>query len=183
MTKKRARQKAASNGKKPEETPASTGQNGASDLGRPSKFTLDVRERIIGAIRSGAYNETAAAYAGIGERTFYRWLAQADEDEKAGIDLEASDFRQFRQAVEKAQAEAELEHILVIRNAAKGKPTADGVPGTPGQWQAAAWMLERKHPGRYGRRLVSTAPPTPTDDDKPRKEGRTYRIAGLDLVI
>lgn len=191
---KRARQKAASNsaeapksvgkhGKTPD-PPATAAQQGASNVGRPSKFTQEVRERIIGAVRSGAYNETACAFAGIGESTFYRWLEQARQDEQA--DLEVSEYREFWEAIQKAQSEAEIEKLLIISNAAKGKPTSDGVPGTAGQWQAAAWFLERKHPERYGRRIVTIPDPDPED---PRKKGKPaakkqyFRFGGQVLEI
>jgi transposase len=144
-----------------------------------------VQERILGAIRSGAYNETAAAYAGIGESTFYKWLARA-QDELAGGPEARGIYVEFREAVEKAQAESELEHLLVIRGAAQGRPTKQGVPGSPQQWQAAAWMLERKHPDRYGRRIVQIPDPDP---DNPKKKGgparkpQYFRFGGQILEI
>ena len=42
--------------------------------GRPSKLTPEVQEKIVTAIRAGNYAQVAAVYAGIGERTFYRWM-------------------------------------------------------------------------------------------------------------
>jgi transposase-like protein len=154
-------------------------------MGRPTKLTADLKERLIGALRSGAPNETAAGFAGIAESTFYAWLARAQEDLKANPEI-ATDYTEFQEAVEKAQAEAELEKLLIINAAAKGKPTTEGAPGTAGQWQAAAWFLERRHPERYGRRIVTIPDPDPED---PRKKGKPaakkqyFRFGGQVLEI
>lgn len=154
-------------------------------MGRPTKLTSEIQERILGAIRSGAYNETAAAYAGIAESTFYAWLAKANADREAHPES-GTDFTEFQEAVEKAQSEAELEKLLIIRAAAKGTPTSEGVPGTAGTWQAAAWMLERQHPDRYGRRIVQIPDPNPEDPKKKGKGDRKpqyFRFGGQILEI
>jgi transposase-like protein len=209
MLTKRARQKAASGVKKHgkvSEKPAKTVADGATSrvtavdpvnktitittdgpprIGRPTKLTPDLKERIVGAIRSGAYNETAAAFAGIAESTFYAWLANAQKDREANPE-QGTDFTEFQEAVEKAQAEAELDKLLIIGKAARGQPTAEGVPGTPGSWQAAAWMLERKHPDRYGRRIVQIPDPTPDDPKKKGKAAKNpqyFRFGGQILEI
>lgn len=194
---KRARQKAATNGKKGGKTPATGSQQGAissaqaptnaepARMGRPTKLSADLKERLIGALRSGAPNETAAGFAGIAESTFYAWLARAQDDLKNNPEI-ATDYTEFQEAVEKAQAEAEIEKLLIINNAAKGKPTTEGAPGTAGQWQAAAWFLERRHPERYGRRIVTIPDPDPED---PRKKGKPaakkqyFRFGGQVLEI
>lgn len=103
------------------------------NTGRPSKLTADIQNKIIEAIRAGAYVETAAAYAGINKTTFYDWL-------KKGARGEAPAFVEFSNAVQKALASSEMRDIVTITKAAES------------QWQAAAWRLERKHPNRWGRR-------------------------------
>ena len=50
-------------------------------------------------------------------------------------------YSDFRDAVEKARAEAEAQKLKAIHIAA-----------TDGTWQAAAWWLERSFPDRWGRR-------------------------------
>jgi transposase-like protein len=183
--------------KRKPKTPPATPHDGASSsaqasngteqarMGRPTKLTADLKERLIGALRSGAPNETAAGFAGIAESTFYAWLARAQDDLKANPEI-ATDYTEFQEAVEKAQAEAELEKLLIINAAAKGKPTTEGAPGTAGQWQAAAWFLERRHPERYGRRIVTIPDPDPED---PRKKGKPaakkqyFRFGGQVLEI
>jgi transposase len=102
-------------------------------MGRPTKLTPEVQERIITALRAGNYQETAANYAGISAKTFYEWM-QRGKDEPESI------YRDFREAVEKAKSDAEVRDLYLIDQAAQS-----------GSWQAAAWKLERKFPQKWGR--------------------------------
>jgi transposase len=104
-------------------------------MGRPTKLTPEVQDKIVAALRAGNYQETAAMYAGVEARTFYRWMERGESD---GTEDEI--YRQFRQAVEKAKADAEVRDIALIDKAAHD-----------GSWQAAAWKLERKFPHKWGR--------------------------------
>jgi transposase len=131
-------------------------------MARPSKFTPDVRQKIVNAVRGGNGRETSARVAGISEATLYGWLDRGRR-EKSG------QFNEFYEAVQKAEAEAEVEAVLRIRQASIGgqvvsrKTTTrtnragetvtrvDETYSRP-EWQAAAWLLERKYPGRWGRR-------------------------------
>jgi transposase len=103
-------------------------------MGRPTKLTEDAQERIISALKAGNYMDTAAQYAGVDESTLHRWIARGKEED-SGL------YYEFRKAVEKARAEAEARNVHLIQTAAQG-----------GTWQAAAWFLERSHPGKWGRR-------------------------------
>lgn len=47
-------------------------------LGRPTKLTATVQNKIVKALRMGNYAEVAAAYAGVSERTFYGWLERGE---------------------------------------------------------------------------------------------------------
>lgn len=102
-------------------------------MGRPSKLTPELQERIVQAIRAGNYIETAAAYAGIAKSTLYDWL-------KRGARAKTGKYRAFSDAVQRALAEAEVRDVAIIGKAAQE------------QWQAAAWRLERKFPERWGRK-------------------------------
>jgi hypothetical protein len=102
--------------------------------GRPSKLTPEITYRIAELIRAGNYREVAARAAGIGTTTFYRWL---DE----GARQNRGQFREFWDAIKRAEAEAECKSVAVIDAAAQG-----------GTWHAAAWRLERMFPDRWGRR-------------------------------
>lgn len=104
-------------------------------MGRPTKLTPEVQERIVQALRAGNYQETAATYANITAKTFYEWMKRGESDDES-----ERIYRDFREAVEKAKADAEVRDVALIDKAA-----------TDGSWQAAAWKLERKFPQRWGR--------------------------------
>jgi hypothetical protein len=102
-------------------------------MGRPTKLTEAIRDKIVEAILAGNYQDAAARYAGIDPATFYRWMQKGD-----GTD---DHYGEFREAVENAKAAAEVENVAIIRRAARD-----------GTWQAAAWWLERTRPQKYGRK-------------------------------
>lgn len=101
--------------------------------GRRTKLTPEIQEKIVSAIRAGNYANVAAEYAGIGERTFYRWLERGREANR-GI------YWHFWQAVKKAEREAEVRAVAIIQKHMEGN------------WQAAMTYLERKFPQRWSRR-------------------------------
>lgn len=102
-------------------------------VGRPTKLTPEVQDRIILSLRAGNYLETACKANGITKATLYNWLDRASRHKEPL-------FLAFLDAVEKAQSEAEQRDVALIAQAAQT------------QWQAAAWRLERKFPDRWGRR-------------------------------
>src|SRR5207237_775595 len=102
--------------------------------GRPTKLTPEVVKRIVDSIRAGNYLENSAAYAGIWKVTLFDWLRRGNH-QTTGM------YRGFRDGVEKALAEAEIRDVMNITKAAEKN------------WQASAWRLERKFPGRWGRKV------------------------------
>lgn len=103
--------------------------------GRKLKLDYELIERIELIIRSGNYAQTACEMVGIGTTTYYRWLELADKEGSPKI------YREFRDAIKRAEANAEVVSVARIRQAAD-----------EGTWQAAAWYLERKHGERWGRK-------------------------------
>jgi hypothetical protein len=112
--------------------------------GRPSKLTPKVQERIVSVIRAGNYAYVAAEYAGIGQSTFYRWL-------ELGAEQKSGRYREFREAVKRAEAEGEVRAVAIIQ---KHMMT---------NWQAAMTYLERKFPQRWARRMDVTSGGRPFD--------------------
>lgn len=102
--------------------------------GRPTGLTPEVQDRIVQALEAGNYKETAAAYAGIGVSTLYRWLEWGADPDGQPI------YQEFREAVQSAISRAEVRNVALIQKAAQD-----------GTWQAAAWFLERSAPARWGR--------------------------------
>lgn len=100
--------------------------------GRKTRLTPERQQKIVNAIRAGAYVETAAAAAGVNKVTLYRWL-------KRGNKYPGTIYEAFAEAVHEATAQAEMRDVLTISKAAGD-----------GDWRAAAWRLERKYPKRWG---------------------------------
>ena len=69
--------------------------------GRPFTFNPQVHRALVEAIRQGESNRRAAEVAGIGIRTFYRWLARGQRGEPR--------FARFARDISQARAQAELD--------------------------------------------------------------------------
>jgi len=102
-------------------------------MGRRTRLTNKTRDTILKGIRLGLTHERAAQLAGITARTFYTWKSKGEKGT-------APIYIQFLQALKKAEVEGEAANIQVIVKA-----------GQEGTWQAAAWLLERRHPERWAR--------------------------------
>lgn len=103
-------------------------------MGRPSKLTPKIQEKIVMAIRAGSSPEGAAQYAGIDRSTFYRWMEQ-------GRRARSGPFRKFRDAIEKGKADLET---MVAAKVIKGI--------NEGKLDLAIQFLERRYPDLWGRR-------------------------------
>ena len=117
------------------------------NLGRPTKLTEEVQEKILGAVRAGIWLDQAAALAGIAASSLYLWadkgqraLELAEVENRALTPSEAV-YADFSESLKKARAEAEARNITLVQQAASA-----------GTWQAAAWFLERSFPNRWGRK-------------------------------
>ena len=93
--------------------------------GLPTKRTPENLQKIVQAIKLGATYELAANYAGMSYETFNEWRK---------ADVEVSE------AIKQAEGQAAVLLLSKIEQAA-----------TDGNWQAAAWKLERRYPKMYGR--------------------------------
>lgn len=99
-----------------------------------TKYTLELQESICKALRRGMYLETAAALSDVSKAQLYEWLKRGKQ-QPDGV------YGTLPDAVEKAIAEGEARDLDTIDEAAQ-----------QGQWQAAAWRLERRAPSRWGRK-------------------------------
>lgn len=89
-------------------------------MARPSKYQPATVKKITDALSAGNTRKASAQYAGIGENTLGDWLRR---------------FRDFRDAVLRAEAAAEVAHVANIARA-----------GQAGSWQASlAWLERRRH--------------------------------------
>ncbi len=108
--------------------------------GRPSKFAPEAAAAVLAHVRRGATRGLAANAAGLGRSTLMRWIARGKKERRG-------QFRDFWDALKKAEAELVIELVQRINSAAER-----------GTWQAAAWTLERRYPEYYsthGRELAA----------------------------
>lgn len=116
----------------------------ANKGGRPTKLNDDLKDQICKVVRAGNYIETAAAYAGLSKQTLYDWMKRGRREAEARIEGKPAQRREekyvrFLDAIEKALADSEIRDVAIVAKAATEN------------WQAAAWKLERRNPGRWGR--------------------------------
>lgn len=140
--------------------------------GRPQKLTEELIKTVVNAMRAGVYLETAAAHAGVTSVTLRDWI-------RKGVAGKSKLHKQFSSAIEKAEADAELNAAATVRKFGDGivvdvvRTTTKVTPAKDErgrdititttettterrpvrEWTAAAWYLERRKPGRWGRRL------------------------------
>ena len=105
-------------------------------MGRTTKLTKPVQDRIVELLELGNYQGTAARAAGISRSTFHRWMQRGADDKATNT---ASAYRDFRDSVKKAEANAEVAAVKCV------------LDGAEKSWQAAMTYLERKFPERWSR--------------------------------
>jgi hypothetical protein len=104
-----------------------------ADMGRP-RFLDEGKLREIAALMSAGYPlSRAAEYVGCSTRTIRREIKRNKE---------------FAEKVRKNQLFAELDPLNAIRNFGRT------------HWRAAAWLLERTYPDRYGKQNPALLKPS-----------------------
>lgn len=98
--------------------------------GRPPKLTPQVRDDLLKWLRNGLPLELAARMAGTHDATVRAWRAKS----RSGV----RGYKGFDADVEQALAEGEGVNVARIVHAGKSN------------WRAAAWLLERQFPNKYG---------------------------------
>jgi hypothetical protein len=95
--------------------------------GRKTLYTPERVEALIKALEAGLPHSQACDIVGLGHRTFYAWKASKPE---------------FASEVARAEAKVVVDLLGIINRASEQ------------HWQAAAWILERRWPERWGRRVI-----------------------------
>jgi hypothetical protein len=106
-------------------------------------------QSITNALRLGMYLETAVILAGTTKDTFFEWMRRGNKEP-------FGPYRELLDAVNKAVAEGEARHLANIDRAGRN------------QWQASAWMLERRHHSKWAKRETQRFEHA-NADDKPFK--------------
>ncbi len=121
-------------------------------VGRKLKLNQDRIARLTTNLQVGSYIEPACRHAGISVATFYIWMRHGEDvrdqleqrrelgepDPRPNAD--EAPFLQFLEAMESAMAHAEIRATTQIALAGAE------------EWRAAAHLLERRHPERWGRK-------------------------------
>lgn len=102
---------------------------------------------LIQALQGGNYIEHACHYADLAPSTVYRWLERGrteKQSQEQGNPPNPAEtpYIELCDSIEKARASAIVANVTIIQSAARN-----------GQWQAAAWWLERSLPNQYGRKI------------------------------
>lgn len=126
-------------------------------VGRPEKLTAELRGRIVAAVRAGADFGVAARAAGVSRSTLARWRAR-------GAGERAGPYRELHEALVRAEAECEVRQLVLINRAAEHN------------FRAAAWLLARRYPERWGRR------PPPAAEQLPEAAEEAGGAAELDAA-
>lgn len=100
---------------------------------------------MVKYIKAGNYTKIACKALGIGKTTHYTWMERgkkASELEEKGNKIQKSEkiYRDYRDSIRQAEAEAEIRNVTIIQVAAKD------------DWRAALEILARKYSKRWGRK-------------------------------
>jgi hypothetical protein len=98
-----------------------------------TKFCKEIADALCEALRKGHTYESAADVVGIHYDTFLRWR-------KEGEGKTCREKVQFLLDVKRAEGSMITECLDIVKQAAD-----------KGQWQAGAWLLERRHWRKYGK--------------------------------
>jgi len=114
--------------------------------GRPSDLTPEVIETVRRILPTCLYMDTVANYLGLDRTTVNKWLKRGSKEHKrlakSNTKPRAKEalYLEFFLIHKKAIAEGEIYNAGIIKKAASDV------------WQAAAWTLERRFPGHWGRK-------------------------------
>ena len=132
-----------------------------------SKLTDEMIATLAGHVRNGLTHRDAAQLAGINESTLTRWKNRAEDSEDGpalplartlctSLKEAESGFKQANLAVIRRSAN---EPYVVTKEYVRKSPdgsiimTVTVTETRPPAWQPAGWLLERKIPVEFGKRL------------------------------
>ena len=96
-------------------------------MGRRTKLTSEIQQRIIQALQTGATYDLCAQFAGIAPSTLYLWMKQ-------GRERKSKDKIEFLESIKRAESRGAIANLGLIQKAAQD-----------GDWKASAWIMERRH--------------------------------------
>jgi hypothetical protein len=108
------------------------------------KLTEELIKEICKYISNGLGVKDCCDIVGISQQSFYRWQTEAETGfkegkEELGAATNIKLKRLLSEEIKKAYSKYKLVHITRINEASKN------------EWQASAWMLERKFPDEFAK--------------------------------
>lgn len=104
------------------------------DIMPRTKLNRELIKMAAQLIESGNYITDVCKALRVSREAFYAWLRKGEKAEE-GLEKELYD------AIKEAEGRAIARNVALIQKAAQN-----------GNWQAAAWWLERKYPKEWGRK-------------------------------
>lgn len=137
--------------------------------GRPSKLTETTMLLLNAALSNGMFIEEACIHAGISRGTYYRWL---DLGEQHDVEERSSEYRDFFLDIKQALAKSEMRSLTIINEAQES-----------GNWRAAAWLLERRFPEKWGRYRTTELTELESSIDLVELENRVERVERISEIL
>lgn len=109
-------------------------------MARPTKLNEERHKRLCDLVRAGNWLESAAAMAGVSSAVVRDWCRRGEREAEKGMD---TIYTRFAADFELARAASEGHLVMRIVQAASK------------DWKAAAWLLSRKNPGRFGDKVTN----------------------------
>lgn len=133
--------------------------------GRHSKLTPQLIEDASRIMAAGNYVKTACGFLNMSEECWYNWIREAKTamvKQQKGQQLTSDEQLRidFYTTIQKAQEAGIIRNMQIIQNAATTN------------WQAAAWLLERRHPDMFSlaQRITVNAQPQQLSPDEVRQQ-------------
>ena len=134
-------------------------------MGRKTKLTKDCQDIIVESLKLGLKVEDTINRAGISRETYFEWIRRgqandgkvyvdfADAVKNAEYDAKASRLERIKQAGIGGQTfeEKKITNRMIDGKIVKVEEINTTKQSTP-NWQADAWLLERKYPDEFGRK-------------------------------
>ena len=131
-------------------------------MSRPTKLTPELAEAMVGYVAQGLPNVMAARLAGVSETTFYRWKATGAKAKRGKFrelfdklrEADAEFIRVNADVILRAATEQIVTRVELVRELGDGTKVKEiRQEFKPPTWGPAAWLLERRFPELYGRKL------------------------------
>jgi len=115
-------------------------------MGRTTKLlNNNIKDNIIKLIKDGNYIKTACVACGITYATYWNWLQRAEHYSPGNGTGGDKIYFDFFEELKTAEEQNIAHNVAVVQKATESNH--------PNAWYPAAWLLERKRPSEFGKRM------------------------------